>query len=1019
MRIRTSPARQGPWSSVSGFWLILTLSLLTLNSTAQTSLSPKRINFTTSEGTTLSFDVSPDARSIVFDLLGQLWIVARAGGAARPITDAVRDSAEDSDPSFSPDGRRVLFRGERNGRTGLWLISLDSKEIRQLTQLINPEGYEGNAAWSPDGQTIAFTRTVFPSSPGGRPRSAIILLDVTSGNERELTINGLPNPNVSDPVWLPDEKQIVFVTRRGQSERGGRIWIVPAAGGQATAVTGESVQALAPAVSKDGRRIVYFAADKDGRTQIWLQEIANGPSRRLTDHKDVTVTRVRWIPGNDELMYSADGRLWTIAASGGQPAQVSFTANVSFARQSYVPSPVTFPEPGQSQMARGFMGLALSPDKSRIGILALGKLWVIPIGGDAPRQVAEVPFEASALAWAPDGNEVAWSAGIAGQEDLFATNLNTGTTRRITSLSGRESYPAYSPDGRHLAFVHMQNDDGVLRVIDADATNVADMAMAKMQSLGSIGTKWANPPQWSPDSDGLLVTGDPEPDQPTPAYFVPLSGERKAITRFPDAPIFLQWTSQQKILFVRHDRLWQASFDRNGMSSEPQALGDAAALYASASRDGTLLFVSAGGLRLRSPTGNEQTIGWPVTYRLGVPAPMVIRNVRIIDGTGAPVTQPRDIFIEQGRIKKITAAGALGAWAVQGLQTIDAGGRVVIPGLMDLHAHTYRPDLLPGFLYFGITTIRDQGSPMAPLVAYRDAIAAGALPGPRVTYGGFQFYSDWSIDEEQGRGIEPEADPDHIRRSVDLAQAFGAQHIKTRTFRRWDLNARMIAEAHRRGMRATGHCSHLLPLVAVGMDAKEHIGSCENRGDTYMYDDLIQLYKVAGISVVPTVSYFELAVRLHEKPGMLDGDAELAPFMPAKENFGWMLDLKVAGGPSQWASWARRAHEEAAKLWRAGVTIGTGTDIWEIPTGVHMELEQLVAAGVPPLEAIRAGTGNAARILGAEKDLGTIEEGKWADLVLLDADPTVDIHNTRRIWQVIKGGQIVDRPGIIKVMQPR
>ena len=136
---------------------------------------------------------------------------------------------------------------------------------------------------------------------------------------------------------------------------------------------------------------------------------------------------------------------------------------------------------------------------------------------------------------------------------------------------------------------------------------------------------------------------------------------------------------------------------------------------------------------------------------------------------------------------------------------------------------------------------------MAPLVAYADDIAAGVLPGPRVGYGGFQFYSDYSFDSEQWQGIEPESDSEHIKRAVDLAEAFGAQHIKTRTFRRWDINARMIAETRRRGMRATGHCSHLLPLVAAGMDAKEHIGSCEPRGDTYMYDDLIQLFRHATI----------------------------------------------------------------------------------------------------------------------------------------------------------------------------
>lgn len=138
--------------------------------------------------------------------------------------------------------------------------------------------------------------------------------------------------------------------------------------------------------------------------------------------------------------------------------------------------------------------------------------------------------------------------------------------------------------------------------------------------------------------------------------------------------------------------------------------------------------------------------------------------------------------------------------------------------------------------------------------------------------------------------------------------------------------------------------------------------------------------------------------------------------MPARENFNWMINLKAR---NEWMQMAAHAREATLKLSRAGVTIGTGTDIWQIPTGVHMELEQLIAAGLTPMQAIHAATGGAAQILGADKELGTIEVGKWADLVFLDADPLSDIRNSRRIWNVMHNGQLINRPAILKTIHPR
>jgi imidazolonepropionase-like amidohydrolase len=131
-----------------------------------------------------------------------------------------------------------------------------------------------------------------------------------------------------------------------------------------------------------------------------------------------------------------------------------------------------------------------------------------------------------------------------------------------------------------------------------------------------------------------------------------------------------------------------------------------------------------------------------------------------------------------------------------------------------------------------------------------------------------------------------------------------------------------------------------------------------------------------------------------------------------------MLDIK-SDERKFWLTLYQNSRIETTKLWKAGINLGTGTDVWQLPIGAQWELERLVDAGLPPIEAIHAATGASAQILGADKDLGTIEVGKWADLVILDADPLVDIHNTRRIWQVFQSGAMVDRNAILKVMKPQ
>src|SRR5262245_18150967 len=206
------------------------------------------VSLTVSEGTGLSFDLSRDGRTIVFDLLGELWELPATGGEARALTNSVRDTAEDLEPSWSPDGRSVVFRAERGGRSGLWLLERGAKHPRQLTQLADPDGFDGRAAWSPDGKTIAFGRR----DPDGN--SSIALLDPATREVRALAVEGLPSTAIGDPAWFPDGRRLALVARDA-GERGGSIWTVDVASGSAAAWADCPARAFAPAVSPDGGKI--------------------------------------------------------------------------------------------------------------------------------------------------------------------------------------------------------------------------------------------------------------------------------------------------------------------------------------------------------------------------------------------------------------------------------------------------------------------------------------------------------------------------------------------------------------------------------------------------------------------------------------------------------------------------------------------------------------------------------------------------------------------------------------------
>jgi Tol biopolymer transport system component len=992
---------------------------------APQSAMTRAVSFTTSEGTSLTFDTSPDGRWIVLDLLGQLWRVPMEGGEAVRLTDAVADAAEDVDPAVSPDGRWIVFQGDRNGVEGLWVMPAEGGAARLL------RGTEASArirwktyfrpGWSRDGRQLAFVRD-----------GQLFLHRLERDSTTQVVQQQRPAGILTCIDWLPNGHLLALVRTRGA---GGVLWLIePETGhgrelpvsGVSSISAGDGLISACPASSPDGSRVAVFVEDDQGTAQLQVLPIAGGEPERVTEQPGLLPSRVRWTADGDGLLYVAGGHIWRVSLSGGERQEIPFAATVAFDRDEVALPPVRFPDPGASLPARGHMGLALSPDGRRIALLALGRLWVWPVGAE-PRAVTEVPITAAWPSWAPDGRELAWSAGVARAEDVYVTDVLTGRTRQLTQLAGGAARPSWSPDGRHIALFYWPGQEGAAARVGSSAQTSRFAAVpasantirnvSELHFLPNTPLLWIAPalaqerPAWSPGSDALLyhqsgcarsscIYGGPAADE---LRIVPLDGESVKLDPLSDAATFVHWAADSSLIYVRGNQLWRAEF-RERSFGEPVRLAEEPALYPSVSRDGSVLYIGTDGYRIRRPTGRITSLGWPLSYRVPETPPILIRGATVIDGTGAAQRGASDVLIENGRIARIGPAGSLRVR--RGTEVVSAEGRVLVPGLIDLHVHNVSSITSMSLLYHGVTTVRNMGGPMAPLAALAEAIEAGRYPGPRIVLGGFRI-NPGAPFSFTGSDIQGTRDRAESERALLLARAFGASYIKMQFPARWSAGAELVRQAHASGLRIGGHCAHQLPLVAAGIAQVEHLTACGPRSQGPPQADLIRLFRDSDIAVVPTFPMFSAAIARADTAAMRASD--VAPFVP--------LSQRTATPPTvdRILYTLRRQHRAAVgSLHAAGVRIATGTDAAQFPGAIHLELEDQVAAGLTPLEAIAAATGEAARVLGAEGEIGTVAVGKRADLILLDGDPLEDIRNTRRIWKVIQRGRIVDRDALLQ-----
>jgi imidazolonepropionase-like amidohydrolase len=409
---------------------------------------------------------------------------------------------------------------------------------------------------------------------------------------------------------------------------------------------------------------------------------------------------------------------------------------------------------------------------------------------------------------------------------------------------------------------------------------------------------------------------------------------------------------------------------------------------------------------------------------------LAIDNVTLIDGTGRSAMPNACVVVSAGHIAKV---GSCPVPAPAGARHINGQGKFLMPGLMDVHVHlrggggfdSSAPNertgirYLHSYIYAGVTTILDVGNNPNFIFKLRDMERSGKIVSPRllaaggiVTYPGSHGSGPNATLVDSWPGSMPKVD-EAIARQPDMMKLTYDEHgWGTRpmiTLLPVDLMTKVIRHYNDHGIRTTAHISsetRALEAIFAGIDTLAHPVIQAPVSDNY-----VRLMRAKLIPEASTLTVGESYSRLAEHPEFLDQPLYRDTVEPEE-----IRQLKTVESNKQkenrWAWWMKVmtpvAQENLKKITAAGGIISLGTD-QSLGAAVHRELELLVGGGIPALEAIRIGTLNAAIFLGRERDMGSVEEGKLADLVLLDANPLDDINNAKKINMVIKEGKIVDR----------
>ena len=1051
-------------------------------------LPTRHTKFTTDEGTWMSLDVSPDGKSVVFDLVGDLYTVPITGGAATRITSGM---GFDGQPRFSPDGKSVVYVTDRTGYENLWLVDVDGHNPRALTsdkdaQYISP-------AWTPDGQYLVVSRTktgilgskydlVLLNTAGGK---GIVL----STPPKDAPPNGPPPfDNFLGAAFGKDPRYIFASVKHGRFQYNQMLadaWQVAVydrVTGKTFVRTTNVGGGMRPTLSRDGHWLA-FASRHDGITGLKLRDLDSGDEiwlvQQITrDDMESRYTRdilpgFAFTPDSKAIVISYGGKIWKLDVATKAATPIPFTADVDIEMGPLVK--FQYPIDDSSLTVRQIRESRPSPDGKRLAFTALDRLWLTDFAGGHPRRVTDAAVGEYSPTWSPDGKYVAWVTWSEDGGDVWRVRVDEPKAKpeKLSRHTAFYENLAYDPTGRRLVVARGPHQQRTERENEFEGPGPQVVELVWLPATGGEATVVTplnayGQPHFTRDTtriffndpvDGLIsvrwdgtdrrvhlkVTGykekGDEKAQPNPAddiiispdssqaiasidrkvylVAVPITGGQTpavSISSPDDAPVpvrrltrvggdFLGWSPDGKSVYWSLGR----SFFTYDLATAAAAIKDstARAKADTSKHDDTASTPHYAYTAKRF----DITMVVPKDRPVGT---VVLTGARIITMKGDEIIPEGDVVVTNNRIAAVGASGSVPIPA--SAKRIDVHGKTIIPGYVDIHAHMWPTwgvhktqvyEYLVNLAY-GVTTTRDPQTSTTDVLTYGDLVETGEMIGPRIfTTGPGVFWTDEVSSQSDAREV--------LTRYSDFYQTHTLKQymVGDRMQRQWTLIA-----AKEQG---------ITPTLEGGLDFRKNMteaidgyaGSEHAYAIMPLYKDVVQLVASSGITYTPTLlveyggpwaeNYWFEHYDIH-------GDQKLRHFTPHDEvdrralrRQGWFADSQYSFS---------NVAAQAAKIVAAGGHVGLGGHGELQGLGDHFELWSIASGGMPLHDVLRVGTIFGAQAIGIDKDLGSLEVGKLADLQVLDKNPLDDIKNTNTILYVMKNGRLYEG-ATLKEVYPR